>query len=300
MKKVLLFLFLLAFVVCGVAPDVIQVFPSGQMAYDHLPYAARQALSPEASAAGIDAQAVGMSHLDGTDSSTTITGSELTPKTWTAAGNVHIVTAQGKFAQSAVFDGSGDCINTADSADWDIGTASYTIDFWVKFNTVQSNQYFFELGSYSESTGIELQLFNSALRLIAPDGATLILGGTWAPSTGTWYHVAVVRNGTAMALYVDGTSIATGTDSTSIPGGTTGFHMGAVHTNNTGIDGWLDEFRISNGIARWTANFTPPTAAYSVVSGPTNVKTYNGLAAASVKTINGLAIASVKTDNGTS
>jgi len=71
----------------------------------------------------------------------------------------------------------------------------------------------------------------------------------------------------------------------------------AVGDGGRYLDGWLEEFRISIGVARHTAGFTPPTAAYSP---DTFIKTVNGLAVASDKTENGLAIASRKTRNGLS
>ena len=64
-------------------------------------------------------------------------------------------------------------------------------------------------------------------------------------------------------MYVDGTSRASGTaaghDYTAL------LEMGASTLwSGRDFDGYLDEIRISKGIARWTANFTPPTKAYGI------------------------------------
>jgi hypothetical protein len=41
-----------------------------------------------------------------------------------------------------------------------------------------------------------------------------------------------------------------------------GGELASSPASRVDFNGWLDEFRISKGIARWTSNFTPPTAPY--------------------------------------
>ena len=78
-----------------------------------------------------------------------------------------------------------------------------------------------------------------------------------------WVHVALVRNGTTMTLYVDGTSAGSGTSgSVALPGVGTSFMIGRSSDNADGhIQGYLSDFRITQGLARYTSNFTAPTAA---------------------------------------
>jgi hypothetical protein len=86
----------------------------------------------------------------------------------------------------------------------------------------------------------------------------------WTPSLNTWYHVAFVRASGVCNIYVNGTALSKTADNSpdlDIPnvagdlfiGGKSGFGF---------IEGYMDELRISKGIARWTANFTPPTLEY--------------------------------------
>src|SRR3990167_7740340 len=72
-----------------------------------------------------------MLHMDGADASTTFT--DETGKTVTANGNAQIDTAQSKFGgAAALFDGAGDYLTVSGSADWDLGTGDFTIDFWFR------------------------------------------------------------------------------------------------------------------------------------------------------------------------
>lgn len=83
----------------------------------------------------------------------------------------------------------------------------------------------------------------------------------------TWYHVAIVGNGAgsgsrSIKIYLDGNLEGSEyvvdynfTSSQCV--------VATTWASNLGFNGWIDEFRFSNGIARWTAPFTPPTAPYA-------------------------------------
>jgi hypothetical protein len=87
-------------------------------------------------------------------------------------------------------------------------------------------------------------------------------------STGTWYHVAVVKNGSRIDIYLDGTSYANSSSMTMTNNPANHLCIGcSSHDNNANgfFAGYIDEVRFSKGIARWTSNFTPPSEAYSAV-----------------------------------
>jgi hypothetical protein len=90
-------------------------------------------------------------------------------------------------------------------------------------------------------------------------------------SKDTWYHIAIVRYGTGINnvyAFVNGVS-QTLTWHNSLAAAASMPDVGAVLTiggsayGGDSLNGWIDEVRISKGIARWTANFTAPTSAYS-------------------------------------
>ena len=209
-------------------------------------------------------------HCNGIDGSTTFTDSSAYGKTVTANGNAQIDTAQKKFGTaSGLFDGSGDYLSIADSDDWNFGTSDFTIDFWVRLNSFQGvNGAIFGQGTdgsnlvqfYYDSTN------NRWFFAVAESGTSEIqLLGSDTISLNTWYHIAIVRNGDVWKLYRDGTELATQSKSYTYPNYTSTFVIGARNwgTIDRFFDGWIDEFRVSKGIARWTSSFTPPTSEYT-------------------------------------
>lgn len=218
---------------------------------------------------GLDAYVVSMLHMNGADAATLFTDER--GKVWTANGNAQIDTAQSKFGgASGLFDGTGDYIDTPDHADFDVGSGNFTIEAWVRLNATGINQYICgQMDSAATATTrawslavldtnkLEARVYNSA-------GTAFVATSAGSLTTGQWYHVAVVRNGNTMTLYINGTADG----SVSVAGVTINNNANKPTIGRPGEyvtlawNGWIDEFRFSLGIARWTANFTPPDKAY--------------------------------------
>lgn len=216
-------------------------------------------------------------HANGTDGSTTFTDDTgvRSPIGISANNNAQISTAQSKFGgASALFDGTGDYLDVGATSDFAFSTASFTIEAWV-YNTKASSTR--KSGILSKRNYDNINAGGWGLYLTTDDGKVgweqLFSGGTSyeisnSLSANTWYHVAVVRNGSAMNIYIDGTSRASWTDSTNY-NNTNLLKIGTFSDstqNNTPTDsvafkGNIDEIRISN-IARYTTNFTPSTSAF--------------------------------------
>jgi hypothetical protein len=215
-------------------------------------------------------------HMDGADASTTFTDSSQFGVSVTANGNAQVDTAQSKFGgASGLFDGTGDYLSWSHSSQFDLGTSAFTIDFWVRFNSTSGTQAFYaarnnDAGTQKDFVGIYKDATN--LVFLAAQNAVNVANYSknWSPSTGVWYHIAIVRNGTSLLMFIDGVeqaptaSTAISTNSLSPTFGTPTQTV-ARYGDFDGfyVNGWIDEFRFSKGIARWTANFTPPTTAYS-------------------------------------
>lgn len=221
-----------------------------------------------------DSYTVALLHFNGADASTTFT--DESGKTWTANGNAQIDTAQSKFGgASGLFDGSGDYITTPDSADWQLDGGSdsnlWTVDFWVRFNGDPGTGHFGFLHQRNDNNNFwTIAIVNNNLRFwIASGGANIVLiDQAWNPADATWYHIAIVKNGTSGYMhFVNGSQIGSTTVDTSTMPNFTGVLNVGRSIDGTGtnrdLNGWIDELRISKGIARWTANFTPPTSEYS-------------------------------------
>jgi hypothetical protein len=212
---------------------------------------------------GIDSYTVLMLHADGVNGSTTFTDSSLTtPHTVTANGNAQINTAQFKFASaSGYFDADGDCLTIPDDADFDLSGGVWTIDFWVRKGISAGN-----LVSYYQETDannyFKIDLKNMGLDLsyvprlsIVSGSSTIVsLTGTILLTHSVWDHIAVVENGNTYTVYVNGVSAGSVSDTDRPANYTGGVNIGYASSGNY-MAGNLDEFRISQGIARGTSTY---------------------------------------------
>jgi hypothetical protein len=220
-----------------------------------------------------DAYSVSLLHMNGTDGATTF--KDETGKVWTVAGNAQVDTAQSVFGgASGLFDGTGDYLYTPDSADWRLDGGSdasqWTIDMRVKFNGDPGTALKGLMQQYA-STSNYWTVFLSGNKLyfiVHSAGSNVVeISNDWDPASDTWYHIAVVKNGTAgYLMFVDGVQIGLAqTDTTVLPDFAGTLRLGNV-VGNTGtnyyLNGWLDEVRVSKGIARWTTDFIPQTTEY--------------------------------------
>jgi len=180
------------------------------------------------------------------------------------AGNTTASTAQYKYLPTSMyFDGTGDYISMPTDT-FAFGTDDFTIEFWIYHTSATGYQTPFDLG-YIDAGSILMQTANNSLAYVTYHGSTLQLQESGSFSTNTWYHIALVRNGATMTLYRDGTASATGTYSNNYNySGAKLSNIGAGHWNSPGtnpITGYISDFRVTKGLARYTANFTPPSAA---------------------------------------
>jgi len=183
-------------------------------------------------------------------------------------GNAQVSTSVKKYGTGSIaFDGTGDGLNAPDSPQFDMGSGNFTVEMWVYANSLSGEQ--FLVGQHNNSTyyapfrfaftGAQLVAFMSTtgsswgLRLEA--GSSL--------STSTWYHIALVRNGTSFKIYVNGTQYDSGTLSNALYNSTDIMRVGwgSIGAGEFSLNGYIDDLRITKGLARYTANFTPPTAA---------------------------------------
>ncbi|MDD5132335.1 MAG: LamG domain-containing protein [bacterium] len=275
MKKVLVVIALLCLMVADVyAGGVLRL---GKVSSSPINYANEGVIYvKEDGGASFDSYTKLLLHCDGTDQSTTFTDSA-TSKTVTANGNAQIDTASYKFSTAAgLFDGNGDYLSLADSDDWSFGTGDFTIDFWIKFNSASGNQGLFQ--QYADSSNRTVLSFESnLLRFSICDGGsyTCHYYGSWSPTAGTWYHLALVRSSSNVYIFINGSALnlTTSIAINTVPNIAGCFEFGRGYFNSTQnyFNGALDEVRISKGIARWTSNFTAPSEAYAPTAATTSL-----------------------------
>jgi hypothetical protein len=203
---------------------------------------------------------------DGTNGSTTIIDNSLSPKTVTAFGNAQISTAQSKFGGASIaFDGSGSYLTTPANSDFSFD-ADFTIEMWLKTSVFSTDTFYRRVASNGPDVSNAIQLLfsngSSASSNISVRSNSQLIIGNINTATGNWVHIAVSRSGSAMKLFVDGTqSGSTATTSTNFSAGSTyGFIVGRYQARDGHLNGYIDDLRITKGIARYTTTFTPPGA----------------------------------------
>lgn len=214
--------------------------------------------------------------MDGINNATTFTDSSPSAHGVTAVNDARISTATKKFGTGALsLDGSQDRLSIADSSDFDFGTSDFTVDFWIYPTGAQNiNQHIFTQSNASIDTYVSLQIFGAQTGdlsfLAATAGVAQIFLYTSDNNVLTlnqWNHVAVVRNVNNWYIFVNGVSkllvLYYGSYSATIPNVSGELTIGARFDGANGTFGFIDEFRISKGVARYTSNFAVPTIPYS-------------------------------------
>lgn len=171
-------------------------------------------------------------------------------------GNAQVSTSVKKFGTGSIaFDGSGDILQFPASQYWNFSSGDWTIEGWLYPNTVSGGQILLE-NTTDGTGGLSIQMNGSAFLVYI--NSTAINAGTFTAST--WQHFALVRSGSTMTAYINGSSV--GTSSTTPGSGATGLWIGSRSGGSISLNGYIDDLRITKGYARYTSNFTAPTAAF--------------------------------------
>jgi hypothetical protein len=213
-----------------------------------------------------------------TDESATIRGSG-SAKTITPTGNAKTSTTTSKFyGSSGSFDGTGDYLSLASSADFSFGTGDFTIEWYQYWNAVG---YFGTLydTNYAGTPGLVIQSGPTGTYTII-GGSALSFSSSTAPTLAVWTHYALVRSGSTVTLYRNGIADGSGTATGSIGNSTTTAYIaGSPSGGGYYVNAYIQDFRIYKGVAKYTSNFNPPSSTQnatlaagndSLVDVPTN------------------------------
>ncbi len=190
-------------------------------------------------------------------------------------GNAQVSTAQAKWgAGSVFFDGSGDYLYLPKSSPLDMGSGNFTLEWWMYPTTTSqlATASIIASGNATWSTGAVVvdcgsNASNKVRFVTYPNGVAVGDSNAW--TVNTWTHFACVRNGNTLTLYRNGTSVASNpsmntwqntinfnfNNATKIGGG----HWDGATSYFTG---YIEDLRITKGVARYTSNFTAPTAPF--------------------------------------
>jgi hypothetical protein len=166
----------------------------------------------------------------------------------------------------------------------DIGNGDFTIESFVRFSALPTGSTKSVIfGKYDEThnqRSYQLFLGSQALNngslcfQTSTDGTISTVSQSivypFTPNLDQWYHIAVVRSSGFLFLYVNGQQLGLPiADSSTYFAGTSRFGLGCQPDNGSGailtgtsLAGWMDEFRLTVGFARYTSNFTPTTVEF--------------------------------------
>jgi len=168
-------------------------------------------------------------------------------------GNAQISTSVVKFGSgSLAFDGTGDYLSVPATPNGTFGTGDFTIEGWIYPSSLSSNKGIF--ASSTERFGL-IRVTNTLYWLGSPD----INGNGAALTSNTWQHFAACRASGTLRLFLNGVQVGSGASTQS--NAQSVWYVGSDQSNEH-LDGYIDDLRITKGYARYTSNFTPPTAAF--------------------------------------
>jgi len=218
--------------------------------------------------------------FDGTNGATTTSDLSNSNHSFTFSGGVQLTTAQSKFGGSCIyFDGSDDYIYTSDSSHFTVGSSDFTYDFWLKRTSTGTAREGiwgqFDINGTNGSSFCQFSangVVDAKLRFgICNTSSTFYYCVSNSAITDTnWRHIAFVKYSGVLTMYIDGAAqTTTASVAFAVKDVSENFNMGRVWNGNY-FNGYIDDFRFTNGVARYTANFTPPTTAHLTSAGDVN------------------------------
>lgn len=168
---------------------------------------------------------------------------------------------------AAALDFQKSFVKTTTSNDFDFASNNFTIDYWTKLLQLGTGEFQAFVSTMANSSNYWYMAYsNNGVKFTWVDTGVvkvMIACSALLWNTSDFVHLELVRNGTNWSLYKDGSMAVTTNTDTTLAFHNTTTYIGAYSQGTSGyLNGLIDEFRISNGIARHTANFTPPIEAY--------------------------------------
>jgi hypothetical protein len=216
-------------------------------------------MAPKASATAQGT--VALFHFDGADGATRFLDSSGMGKALVPTGNPEISVVQSKFGGSSLsVSGTGTSQTnylTCSGGSEFVFYGDFTVDWWqfvVSYPDV--------VGTFVGTASFGVGWSNTGANWAV--GYDSLSTSITAATTNEWHHVALTRAGATYRAFVDGALVYTNTayTGTKVADGILRISTYGTTANYGDFNGYLDELRVVNGRALWTAAFTPPTAAY--------------------------------------
>jgi hypothetical protein len=184
--------------------------------------------------------------------------------TVTANGNAQIVTTGSQFGSGGVglFDGTGDYLTVPTSTDFGFGTSTdYTVEMYMirEAFSVEHDIIDTRIGSDTPPRSLIYYIGNTD-KLAAYDSST-VYGNSGSSVGASWVHLAWTRSGSTTRGFIGGVEQWNTTASMDLRS-TRPLVIGTNFAFGNGFQGRMKELRITKGVARYTAGFTPPSVPF--------------------------------------
>jgi hypothetical protein len=217
-------------------------------------------------------------HMDGSNGSTTFTDSSGTPKTVTANGDAEISTAQSKFGgASGYFSGGANRLSIPDSEAFTASGDDFTIEAWLRPTAWaagwDANHWCGQANNIANNNNRSWScLIHDGIAgfYYTTDGVTDRIHpfSAAAVELDSWFHMAVSIQSGVARVFVNGVVVGAHTLAGAIFNSTADVVVGTfgkyAEDGYPGLSftGYIDDLRITKGVARYTAAFTPPTSVF--------------------------------------
>lgn len=203
-------------------------------------------------------------HMDGT-----VGSSAFTDQKGNVVSGAATISATSKYGSGSAYFNGATSLSVASSSGFGLGTGDFTIEFWVSSasnpttNPIALSNWTSAWGSntwtiHRSHSGVTDKWSFWSYNL---NTGSAVLVSTSSSTSSSFQHVAVTRAGNTFRLFINGTLESSTTATNAIDAGTgTPLYLGNANGSNY-MTGYIDDLRITKGVARYTANFTPPTMA---------------------------------------
>ena len=172
-------------------------------------------------------------------------------------GDTKLSITQKKFGATSLYSAGSGYVVIPQSVDFDFGSGPFTIECWIQLTTTSGFQIIASNAGDNMAGGWGLAVYVAGGGIRWANNSVLY-DFSWSPSAGPWYHIAVVFDGSLLKIYVDGSSLSDGVSYSSTYSSVNNLWLfGRPGDGYYGFYGWIDELRISKGIARYTGPFVP-------------------------------------------
>ena len=166
------------------------------------------------------------------------------------------------------FDGTGDYLFSPNTPLVPFGTGDFTIEVWIYPTKISTTNGIAIVSNRTDNTANTTFgcLWSNSNGIYLHTYSTAILNSAVQPTINVWQHVAYVRSSGTLKIYLNGSQIGSSTSFTADISSQVGWYVGKDGTHSASgaetFQGYMQDFRITRGYARYTSNFTPPTSQF--------------------------------------